>query len=203
MKESITLEAKEAQVEHSQLKIKYKDQKDELETKKKALQDVQDQYKILTIDETKTNEQLREQGVVPGHLTTCQQGRLPAVENQGDLTSIEHQRSLEYNTSIEPATLDTTTEDFGDSYNIMSESEASSACRPKRRRENDKKPRKTERDSSSDSSYKSSKENFKIPEQPRQKKNEVESKSDKKIKKLEESKKKDSEKMQEMKKTNR
>ena len=125
-----------------------------------------------------------------GHLTTCQQGRLPAVEKQGDLISIDtYQRSSEHNTSIEPTALDTTTENLGDSYKIISESESNSACRPKRRRENEKKPRKTERDSSSDSSYKSSKENFKIPEKPRQKKNEVESKNDKKIKKLEEAKK--------------
>ena len=59
---------------------------------------------------------------------------------------------------------------------------------------------KTDRDSSSDSSYKSSKEIFKIPDQPLHKKSEAEKRNDRKIKKLEESKKKDNEEMLKMKK---
>ena len=61
LKAAITLEAKEAQVEHNHLKIKHKELKDELEAKKRALQDAQDHYQTITIDESKTNEQLREQ----------------------------------------------------------------------------------------------------------------------------------------------
>jgi len=138
--------------------------------------------------------------VVPGHLTTCQQGRLPAVERQGDLTSLgTYQRSSEYNTSTEPAALDTSTENFGDSYQMMSESDSNSAYRPKRR-DSDKRSKKTDRDSSSDSSYKSSKEVFKVLDQSMHKKKEAERRNNRKIKKLEESKIKDREKMQEMKK---
>jgi len=59
LKAAITLEAKEAQVEHNQMKIKHKELKDELEANKKSLQDAQDRYQTITIDESKINEQFR------------------------------------------------------------------------------------------------------------------------------------------------
>ena len=91
---------------------------------------------------------------VPGHLTTSQQEKLPAVV---DLTlDSTHQRSSECNTSLEPAALDTTTDNFGESFQVMSEPDTNIACRPKRSRDSNKRTVKTDRDSSSDSSYKSS-----------------------------------------------
>jgi len=220
LKATITLEAKEAQVEHNKLKIKYKELKDELEAKKRALQDAQDHYQTITIDEPNTNEMLSKQvknkdikiedlekeinkmkkidslfnkdvqgepcKVVPGHLTTSQQEKLPAVEGQVDLTlDSTYHRSSECNTSIEPAALDTTTDNFGDSYQVMSESDTNMACRPKRRRDSNKRSVKTDRDSSSYSSYKSSKsskEVFKIPDQPLHRKSEAEKRNERKIK---------------------
>ena len=78
-------------------------------------------------------------------------------------------RSLEFNTTVEPTTADSTRV-FGDSSYLVSESETSSGTKPKRKRDDIKKHKKMEKDSSSDSSQKSNCSRFKTPMLPRERK---------------------------------
>merc|ERR1711913_96867 len=101
----------------------------------------------------------------------------------GTLDSTDQNSSV-YNTSIEPASIDTTVDNFGETTQIMSEPDISPnmACRAKRTRDSNRRTVKTDRDSSSDS-YKSSrskKDVFKVPDPPKR------NDTDRKIRKLEE-----------------
>ena len=86
-------------------------------------------------------------------------------------TKPKNPRSLEFNTTVEPNTADSTGV-FGDSTFLVSGSEASSGTKPKRKRDSEKKPRKMKKDSSSDSSQKPNNSRYKTPLVPRERKSE-------------------------------